>query len=347
MQLDGATFWHAYLRSLLSELGDKTFFLTIVLAAWCPWEGIRGSGDRLLQLCLVFAGAFLALALHAVQFLTAEPSASGRWTCTCEVLTCLFLFVLGAKAKLELGRVDANGQQSSGQQAVSANPFKEPLPPGTMPAGGKWNERAFGALTAPLASSTECEERPAAVYGPCACIPTGGKWNEKAFGALMAPWVVSMEREEQPSAVYGSFSPPMTSAHGVFSERISDKLVSHILAFVATLTLVFMAEAEDKSQDAFGTLPAKTSPDTDVIAGAVLGFLPATALAVFLGFILERQLSDQRMLFFVTCVLLGLSLVAFSQALVHTGAATPSLPATAHQAFLALITLMHPQSDIA
>jgi putative Ca2+/H+ antiporter (TMEM165/GDT1 family) len=48
----------------LGEIGDKTFFLILVLAAWCPWDGVRGGSWEYLQLSFVLLGAVLGLSIH-------------------------------------------------------------------------------------------------------------------------------------------------------------------------------------------------------------------------------------------------------------------------------------------
>uniref|UniRef100_A0A7S1QRU6 GDT1 family protein n=1 Tax=Alexandrium catenella TaxID=2925 RepID=A0A7S1QRU6_ALECA len=315
MLFDGVSLWRSCLRSFLGELGDKTFFLAVVFAAWCPWDGIRSGDDRFLQLCLVFSGSFLALALHSLLVLTVvDLGTNGRWTCTYEVLSFVVLAMLGMKAKLELGRADANARRTPTKS--NTNPFQADDPEEDSYA------RSKGGAT------------------------DSNTWNKQAFGALSAPFASLQPREqEEPHSAYGSMPPP-TSADGVFSDRISDRLVSHTLAFIAPLVLIFLTEGEDKSQDVLGPHPSRSPQGSDIIVGTVLGFMPSVALAVLAGFVLERSLSDQRMLFFVTCVFFGLALVAVSQALLHTGAASPALPASAQQALLAVVTMVRTQTGM-
>jgi len=126
---------------------------------------------------------------------------------------------------------------------------------------------------------------------------------------------------EETPLKYGALEPPVTSSDGMFFQGISDKLVCHILSFVGPLVLVFLAEAEDKSQVTLNLHIHKLPRGST--AGALLGVFVATVFAVLSGFTLERQLSDQRLLFLISSLFFGLSLLSLSQSLVHTRAASP------------------------
>jgi len=298
-------FRHSCARSCLGELGDKTFLLTAVFAAWGPWEGVRKSDDRFLQLCLVLGGAFPALALHATLLLTVVgPNTSTNYTWYCEVLSSVSLMSCGLKAMHDLSLADASKRRSVAKPAASGNPFKADVEEDPQPkVGNKWNEHAFRVLD-------------------------GAK--------------VSEEPEE--AAHYGSFTPPAASADGLFSNRIGDKTVSRIFAFLGTLVVVFLAETEDKSQDAYGVNPTEADGGAAFVVGSVLGLLIATAVAVFIGYLLERQFSDTRILFFVTSVFAGLGLVSISQTLLHTSWASPVSPV--RQALLAIVTRVRSEAGM-
>jgi len=49
----------------IAELGDRSFFLTAILSAWCPFYGVRSGAGSPLQQCLVAAGSIAAVSLHA------------------------------------------------------------------------------------------------------------------------------------------------------------------------------------------------------------------------------------------------------------------------------------------
>lgn len=303
MRFDGVTLWRSCLRGFLGELGDKTFFLTVIFAAWCPWGGVRSGSDRSFQLFLVFAGATVALATRVAlpaHDAALEPPLRSAFDGAVTVV----LLLLATRARIELNQAEACARRSqsffwsaqsgaaSSLSAHAKNPFEESAEEIKASNACEWNPQAFARPSEP----------PPAEPPPTVEVPTG-----KAQAA---------------SAAYGALLLPPTSADGVFSERISDSLVSNILAFIAPLVLNFLAEAEDKSREAL--LPPHFDPGAGWASlGAALGLAAAALLAVIVGFILECQLSDRRALFSVASALLVLSLVSVSQALLHLSAARP------------------------
>jgi len=288
MLVHGAMLWHACLRSFLGELGDKTFFLTVILAVWCPWDGIRGGSEHSFQLAMVFAGSLAALLLR-VALASAGLGALPTRDNACEATACIVLTILGLKAKIELDRADAKAAKALGERS----PLK---------GGG---------------AETEAADEPV-------------KWNTAAFAsAPPAP------KWPEPPA-YGTLQ-PASPADGILSEPLGDKLVSHVLAFVAPLALGFALEAEDKSSGALAAIHRGGSPS--LALGAALGLVPAVAAAVGLGYVAGRQMSDQRLLFLAVVGLLALSLVSLSQALAHLGAANfqPSAAREVVASFLSLV----------
>eukprot|EP00927_Polykrikos_kofoidii_P066904 TRINITY_DN62465_c0_g1_i1.p1 TRINITY_DN62465_c0_g1~~TRINITY_DN62465_c0_g1_i1.p1 ORF type:complete len:301 (+),score=39.19 TRINITY_DN62465_c0_g1_i1:60-962(+) len=56
--------WAWFLRAFLAEIGDKTFLLTCIFSAWCPWMGIRYGPNSAIQRALILCGAVLALGIR-------------------------------------------------------------------------------------------------------------------------------------------------------------------------------------------------------------------------------------------------------------------------------------------
>lgn len=163
-------------------------------------------------------------------------------------------------------------------------------------------------------------------------------WNQQAF--LSTP-LLSQSTGSSPDSAYGALRPPPPSADGVFAERISDKIVGHFLALLAPLVVVFCVEAEDKSELALLVMNGGTPSGLGPASAASLGFFTAIVLAVIVGFILERQLSDHRLLFAITLVFSSLSLVSLSQALMHLNAVALDQPNQLNQtvSLLALFSM--------
>jgi putative Ca2+/H+ antiporter (TMEM165/GDT1 family) len=66
MGLDSGPWAHGLLLGGVIELGDPTFFVTIVLTAWCPFQGLRSMRGATLQRLCVFLGAAAAISLRIV-----------------------------------------------------------------------------------------------------------------------------------------------------------------------------------------------------------------------------------------------------------------------------------------
>jgi len=64
--LDMASLWHAMLLGGVVELGDPTFFVAVLLTAWCPFQGLRSMRGATCQRLCIFLGAAGAIALRIV-----------------------------------------------------------------------------------------------------------------------------------------------------------------------------------------------------------------------------------------------------------------------------------------
>lgn len=85
-----------------------------------------------------------------------------------------------------------------------------------------------------------------------------------------------------------------------------------ILAFVVPLALTFIAETWDKSALIYAKAQAAGFP-----AAAMFGYALSTALAVGIGYIFERQLSERRLLFSIVLALLSMAAVSTSVAVLE------------------------------
>lgn len=252
----------ALMRAFFGELGDKTFFLTAVLATWCPWEGVRNGDHLSTQQVLVCAGAILGLFAHVVVVASIRSSAWDTWrhqSWVFELTSCTLLALLGLRAYV--GRVGAVLPSTADAEGAESDPLvrKEPEP--------QYNKDAF---TFPALPTTEHD--------------------------------------------YGSTGDMMMTADGLLGERISNHACSTIFAFVATASLIFVLEAEDKSWYA---LVAGDRQGSDTVLGAAMGFMSMAMVAALVGHVLWFQLEAYHVRFLAISTLLSLSLVSFSQAMLH------------------------------
>jgi putative Ca2+/H+ antiporter (TMEM165/GDT1 family) len=271
---DGAVFGRSVVRGLLGELGDKTFFLLLVLAAWCPWDGVRGGSWEYLQLTFVLLGGFVGLAVHICLVAALPDSAMQGW--------------------------------------VTPSPF------GWVP------EAATGVLTLILAlrawltcppAPTEPVTKEGAEASKDDAAETETPWNQNAF-LFNSPLPPPPEQSSRNARLIQDNK----GSDGVFSERVSDGMVSTVIAAVGTLILMLLAESGDKAE---AVMIAAGRRGADTAFGAVLGMLPAAFIAVLCGFILENQLAVRQVHIVVTFVLLSLSLVSFSECILALDALGP------------------------
>lgn len=142
-------------------------------------------------------------------------------------------------------------------------------------------------------------------------------WNSSAFGG---PGVLAGTHGPNYGSADGE--PTMSTAANKMQEVEDDDgdFALKLFAFVATFVLCFLCEAEDKSQV---TLLRADHSHFDAVFGGMVGFLPAVLMAGFMGYVLERQCTDQGVLTLVTMMMFMLALVSLSQALLHIGALDP------------------------
>mmetsp|Transcript_101685 Transcript_101685/g.283080 ORF Transcript_101685/g.283080 Transcript_101685/m.283080 type:complete len:326 (-) Transcript_101685:123-1100(-) len=289
---------------LLGELGDKAFFVTLILAAWCPWQGIREGQDAFGERCLVCVGASLGLVARLIaQYYLPDLTAAACWF---DMAACVALGILGLRAVIERRMLPESLE-------MLPTPAKEDGATIEGSADTPWNKTAFSWLP----SMPGLPRNPFAAED--ASVPTETMWNKSAFpsftarGAPPAAEAEDQQASSQPAS-YGTMVKPPWSANGLLSERMSDSLVSKILAVPVTFTLVFITQADGKGEEtqfAFG------KSGTHVILGSILGVVIAMMLAVLFGGFLEINLNRRQALVPVIFTLFSISLVGLSQALLH------------------------------
>ncbi|CAE7360231.1 unnamed protein product [Symbiodinium natans] len=286
MGFDAALFGSSILRTSIGQLGSKTFFVSAILTAWCPWEGPRSHEDGGFQMLLVLLGAYLAWVIRVMLLIYATDK---TWQfAACDGLSCFCFLILGLRARSDLAGCDARDLRARLRYT----------PSGADAAGGT----ADGDVEKPKE------------------VGWTGEWNTAAFGAIL-PSVLQPEPREPRSTQYGT-AEQYASSDGVLSSKLSDRTMSTALALVAPLVLVFLAQADDRAT----TLLVQTGVDgADVVCGALMGLMLSTFVSVFFGMVMERALVDSRLMFTVSFALLTLSFVSLTQALLYLDAARPVL----------------------
>jgi len=249
---------HVAVVGFISEVGDKTFFLTVILAAWCPFTGVRYSTWSAVEQLLVWAGAVLAVVLRLLLIETGMTLSF--FDLMCGLLALVGSVASGIAALVELKRADLK------QKEMRRSGAKEP--------------------TAHTSASA-------------ALLTEGGLLgNVKLYQGN-----TSLENDE--------FLSP-TGYASVLQERDSTR-GEFLAAFFLPSLFCFVAEAGDKSQAVISATAASSLGLAEMFVGVTLGSAFALAAAVVLGFLLERTLSDRRLLWTAVSVLFALSAIFFSE----------------------------------
>lgn len=288
-----ATMSQTILLSALSELGDKTFFLTAIFAVWCPFGGIRSGRNSTVQQCLVAAGCTVALATRVVLAAWGvNLDGTDSWLGLASVL---LLCIMAAKAVAELRRADLQKKAEFWNQ-------KPPMDPRHFGRGGaSFPDRRgaggfLGDFTAynPENYQTEAQATPSS-WNWLPSVGIGGANHLESPDPRVPPNYGSTE------GLASTADPALAAGPDLPFEWAC------ALAFLVPLVAIFVAEAGDKSQAALQSVQGAGA------IGVLIGYSMSTMFAVFLGFLLERTVSERRVLFAVGLGLACLSMVLLSQ----------------------------------
>lgn len=280
-----STPWQIALVCFVSELGDKSFFLTVILAVWCPFQGARSGKGALLQQIFVALGAASALTVHSVLVLAFSgvslPVSRGLVT-----LALAVELVLGLRAFYHLGHAECNRPQFAtlvGGEVTAARDEK------TLVGNFKAYDPARYGTTEPAA-------------------PAQGSTTSNPFES-------DSEGEVLDSSRWCSCASPYVAGF----------LTSFFVAFVC----IFLAQPGDKMRQDIHTAGAVQDMKADrqtVIdttnnyyaqVGAVGGGVAAILIAVCVGFLLQRHLSDRRLLLAAALGISSIFLVTASYEIVQ------------------------------
>jgi len=258
---------------------------------------------------LLGGGAFVALTLRAMVMASFGNVDEGCWPAA---FACVMLAALGIKAFFDKHRTN---------EAES----KPVLKPSSHVKESPWNKACFSSLpwTADrgAANNSDSTSTEAGLNG-AQC------WNTAAFHrALPSKQEAANQKSGAAAVAYGSVETAtlpaeQTSKNSIGGGSNEKDLISTFLAFPASFILSLAMECDDKSEAA--VLKASPAGNPGIMIGAILGFLPAVVMAVALGHILERQMQSQQALFFVAFLLLSLSMISMSQAVLHLHALQPA-----------------------
>lgn len=294
---------HVAVLPFSAELGDKTFFLALLLTAWCPLPGGRRGAAGVLQQCAVAAGAVAALLARYALVATGRASVGGALDAACGKAALFALGILACFATCELWAAERAPTKGAGLAAGAA--AKALVEASAELEDDRGSRRAGGFLGDFRAydPSACCDSRSSKPYNlvedddaqnnPFAAAEPPEFFGAKGYGTQPVTFYQATRKEAWAADVHTWVSPPF--------------------AFAIAAVGVFLCESNDKSLQVLlghGTVHQET------FLSVAVGYLPAVVLACFTGFVLERQLSEARLLLVVSLSLFAMLVVAASEVVV-------------------------------
>jgi len=98
------TFGSSILRAFLGEVGDMTFFATVLLVLWCPWQGSFPQKNSESRQMFVVAASFASLSIHVLLAALFSEPVWAAWrrheVWVLELLSALVFALLAARAHM-------------------------------------------------------------------------------------------------------------------------------------------------------------------------------------------------------------------------------------------------------
>lgn len=279
-------FWRYALRCFFGELGDRSFFVTLLLTAWVASWASRRAAKRVVQhQLMVLAGALLGLLLH-LTWVTLHIN--GRWAAsTFNFMGMALLVAIGIQIDLELRRLQKDAIPSLDKAESETGDGGDPT----------WNSYAQHHFTKrtswnPWAGTSEAGDK-AATTDQSSAIATS-----QSYGTIKTKEVPPTINEGEEEAPFWSY----------------------FIVGILTAALIFVLEVGEKAQYSF--LTTGEEKGFMLIFGSMLGYLPATCIAVLSGYMLEIQLPPKwlpSLWFAAELAFFGMALACFSQAILGFG----------------------------
>lgn len=298
------TFWTFALRCFFGELGDKTFFLTILLTAWvATWESARrGQAKRYHQL-MVLAGALAGLLLHAI--LVSFDLVSARGSTVFNFLSVVLLVSIGIKLHFQVQNAKLAGHECGPTKQVETQDQVW-----NTTAGASWmNGRAQPPSSVQSNGTTEASTE---------------QWAHFRAGAQ--DYGSTNDAEKDPCD------------HDIIKEPPQDEQITSfntlIVAGLISMALIFVIEVGEVSQ--YYYLAQGVDKGVWLGSSSMLGYTIATCVAVFAGYVMESQiLSDEKLLFIAEMAFFAMAVICTSQAVLGLNSLSM------RQAAMALLSFTH------
>lgn len=173
-----------------AELGDRTFLLSVLLAAWCPIGGVRGGHNAIIATLFVLLGTTLALTCHTL--LAVSGVSLTAWGGSVHVAGAVLFAAMACRAYMEMGNRQASAPVKEKEIAESdpgftPNPYASYLVSRRPPVGSiddasdrQQHVASYGAAFAPSTAES----------------PASSAWNwGPAIGAFVSTFVIILLAE--------------------------------------------------------------------------------------------------------------------------------------------------------
>jgi len=306
--MDNGTLWRSALRCFFGEMGDMTFFITVLLTVWCPLRGVRSGRQVNIQHLFVWLGSVCALGIRSVLVAVGPGDV---WQSGFNFITAGMMIILGFKAKHELAQVYAQKGIPSKPEVPPQGNAETRTPPGST----NWNPIAntflLPATWNPLYHDSEKDaaaapEEPGVTVGSPGGNGGGPQQAVQGYGSIVPP------QAQRPVALVPTARKPEDS-----EEEPGGIILTLSLSLGIPLVMIFLGEAGDKSQ---GALIGCEVQGAEFVLVGMLGYAVAALIAVVTGFVLERALYDEQLLFSVEIGLFVMSFVCITEGLLGLGA---------------------------
>eukprot|EP00927_Polykrikos_kofoidii_P021347 TRINITY_DN20224_c0_g1_i3.p1 TRINITY_DN20224_c0_g1~~TRINITY_DN20224_c0_g1_i3.p1 ORF type:complete len:344 (+),score=56.31 TRINITY_DN20224_c0_g1_i3:82-1113(+) len=265
---------------------------------------LRGGVTTNIEQVLVGLGALLGLILRSVFFLVGLNPPGGLMDMVLATCTVGVLLVLAMKAGVDL--LSAEGRSKS-RGAIIENVSTKLLHGGFMGSFKAYDPSRYVGDDAET-EATAAEDGGSSTSGYGSAVLAGG-----APPSPMPP----LYNPPGPHDAAASAAAESSAARMPLFVRDSAQagtVSSLVAAFVVPFVLSFMAYSGDKSQTLLRGLRGYTH--FDLVLGTILGLVAAILTASFIGFVLERQLSDRRVAFLATIGFCAMALMGVSSIMV-------------------------------
>lgn len=291
---------HLSTLAFVSELGDKSYFLAVILAVWCPWRGVRNSQWALPEQLLAASGSLSALISRALIVSVGLRIPSYVDFSLAGFLVVMLLAFAG-KAWSDMRHAERIHAISGAKAAPIATPIA------SKPHNDESNSARPAWISGGFLGDFKAYD-PTAYEAPMKTPPSSAGDDKNPFGHA--------DGDRNSLATDNGFGTYGAAFAGVPLAKVQrfSHPASLAAAFAIPFFSVFLAESSDKSLQVFrDSLPGHDFRP-EILLGASIGYMIAVVTASLLGFVMERQLSEPKLLFAATAGFCALALTTGSTA---------------------------------